>query len=164
MKEKRGQLKLSFGMIFSIILIIAFLVFAFYAIQKLLSAQSSLKESQFIDNLQNDVDTLWKSSQGSQENTYSLNKGIEKVCFIDDKVDAKGKDQQLYADFSLLSYGGDNMIFYPLEESKIGSVKIDHIDVIAMTEQDNPTCFNNVDGKVSLTVEKQFGDALVQIR
>jgi len=43
MNEKRGQLKLSFGMIFSIILIIVFLGFAFFGIQKFMDYQKSIQ-------------------------------------------------------------------------------------------------------------------------
>ena len=81
--KKSGQVKLSFGMIFSIILIIIFLVFAFYVIGKFLDMKGSVEAGKFIGSLQTDVDKMWKSSQGSQELEYSVPSGIEQVCFAD---------------------------------------------------------------------------------
>ena len=72
--RKRGQMKLSFGMIFSIILIIVFISFAFYAIQKILEMQELMKVGKFKDNLEADIDSAWKGSQRSQEVEYILPK------------------------------------------------------------------------------------------
>ena len=80
--NKRGQMHLSFGMIFSIILIIAFVAFATYGILKLLAFQQDAKYHQFIDDLSSDIDKVWKSSQGSQEFTYSIPSSISGICFV----------------------------------------------------------------------------------
>src|SRR3989344_9488004 len=79
--RKRGQMKLSFGMIFSIFLIIIFLGFAFYVIPKFLGFQDSLKVGTFIKDFQDDIDKMWKSAQGSQKVEYLLPKEIIRVCF-----------------------------------------------------------------------------------
>ena len=68
---KRGQMKLSFGMIFSIILIIIFISFAFYAIQKFLSIQNSVQVGKFVNEFQQNVDKIWKGSQGSEKKERS---------------------------------------------------------------------------------------------
>ena len=80
--KKRGQMKLSFGMIFSIILIILFIVFAIYAVQKFLSFQKELKYKTFVDEFQEDINKMWKSSQGSKEVSYTLPLEIRSICFI----------------------------------------------------------------------------------
>ena len=64
--NKRGQMKLSFCMIFSIILILAFLAFTVYAIRKFLGIQTSVQIGKFGDDLQTDVDKMWRGSQGSE--------------------------------------------------------------------------------------------------
>ena len=76
-------MKLSFGMIFSILLIIVFLGFAFFAIKTFLGLQSSGGVGNFLSDLQDDVDTVWKVSQAAQTEEYFLPQEIEYVCLID---------------------------------------------------------------------------------
>ena len=45
--KKNGQATISFGMVFSIIMIIIFISFAFYAIQKFLDLQNSAQVGKF---------------------------------------------------------------------------------------------------------------------
>ncbi len=87
LQTKKAQMKLSFGMIFSIILIIIFIAFAFYAILKFLDLQDSIKTAQFSDDLQYDINKMWKSSQGSQPREYLLPSKIKSVCFVEDKYE-----------------------------------------------------------------------------
>lgn len=140
-KTKRGQLKLSFGMIFSIILIVIFISFAFYAIQKFLSLQESVIISQFTENLQNDIDKMWKGSQGSRNVEYSLPNKINSICFLDDEY--------------------ENLVFN--SDKLMGGSKIEHIDITKILEKEDPFCIENKEGKISLTIKKDYGDALVSI-
>ena len=87
-------MKLSFGMIFSIILIVIFIGFAFFAIQKFLGIQNSVQVGKFSNDFQLDVDKIWKGSQGSEEKEYFLPKKITFVCFTDYSSDKKGKDEK----------------------------------------------------------------------
>jgi hypothetical protein len=141
--DKRGQMKLSFGMIFSIILIIAFLAFAFYAIKNFLGMQQEVQINQFKENLQGDIDKLWKSTSGSKEVEYSLPSKIERVCF--------------YMDESNLH----NMI---LQEEKIFTEhKIKNIDIIETIGEENEICKEVIDGKISFKLEKNYNNPLVKI-
>ena len=141
---EKGQLKLSFGMIFSIILIIIFISFAFYAIQKFLGMQRAIQVGQFIDDLQSDVDKLWKGVQGSQEVEYTLPKKIKRICFKDDEY--------------------ENMFFYP-EGSFEGfnSIEIKHIDIKKITKEKNPFCIENTNGKIKIIIKKDYGEELVTL-
>ena len=144
MKEKRGQMKLSFGMIFSIILIIIFLAFSFYAISKFLGLQRIAQVGQFVEGLQTDVDKMWKGSQGSQEVEYILPKKIKEICFTDDEY--------------------ENLFFSPRGSSEgMDSIEIKHIDIEKITENENPFCIKNTDGKVKIIIKKSFGEELVMI-
>lgn len=138
--EKRGQMKLSFGMIFSIILIIVFIAFAFYAIQKFLKLKNTMEVGQFVNNLQSDIDKIWRSSQGSQEVKYFLSSKIESVCFVEREY--------------------ENLIFR--SKDFIEGQKIGHIDIEKITE-DGDFCIENVKGKVKMMLEKDYGEALVTI-
>jgi len=81
MKQKKGQMNISFGMIFSIILIIVFLGFAFLAIQKFLGFQNDVTEKKFYDALSQDVNQVWTSTKASKEVEYIIPRGITQVCF-----------------------------------------------------------------------------------
>ena len=144
-KNRRGSIELSFGMIFSIILIIVFISVAFYAITKFLDFQNIIKIEKFGDDLQKDIDDLWKSDQGSYEKEYSLPLKIQSVCFISSKE------------------GFENMIF--VSKSIIEEKLINHIDIQATTVgSSDRACFENKNGKVSMILKKDFGENFVTIK
>lgn len=133
-------MKLSFGMIFSIILIVFFIAFAFYGIAKFLEIQDAVQIGKFADGLQADVDKMWRGSQGSQEVEYSLPGKVDAVCFEDEEY---------------------NLV---LESDEfIEGYEIEHLDMAETLGGDERICFDNEDGKVSFTIKKEYGDNLVII-
>ena len=165
-ERKRGQMNLSFGMIFSIILIIVFISFAFYAIGKFLDIQKSAKTGQFISALESDIDKMWRSSQGSQELEYSLPSSVDYVCFarFGEGVEGRGLRQDLYASLRFVHFDDENLFFYPVGSAgAVNSVGMDNIDIISITGQENPYCIANIKGKVKLTVKKGIDENLVTI-
>lgn len=160
--NKEGQLKLSFGMIFSIILIIIFLTFAFFAIKTFIGVQDTASAGKFVNDLQNDIDIIWKSAQSSQQESYSLPSGTEMVCFVDFLVVANGENSAIYNELKKSYYGSENMVFYP-RTVQPDSAKIENIDIAEITKNSNPFCLDSVQGKVSLRLSKDFNDALVKI-
>jgi hypothetical protein len=139
--NKRGQLNLSFGMIFSIILIIAFIAFGFYAITKFIDLQKTIQIENFLKDFQNDVNNMWKSPQGSQVLTYSLPTKISSVCFTNDE-------------FQNLKFTSNEII---------GGKMIENLDIANITAIQNPFCISNIKGKISLTIVKNFGETLVRV-
>jgi uncharacterized protein (UPF0333 family) len=131
--KKKAQMKISFGMIFSIILIIAFLAFAFWGIKKFVGVQETAMIAQFKSDLQNDVNTMWNGPQGQQLMKYKLPKKIENVCFRN-------------------SY--ENIYFEP---RKYGSSNIEHVNI------ENNICFENKEGTVTIGLKKDFGENLVTV-
>ena len=140
--DKRGQMKLSFGMIFSIFLIIIFIAFAVYAITKFINLQKKIQIESFAKNLQTDVDRAWgPAGRTSSNETYSLPNKVEAVCFTNNEF--------------------NNLMF---RSSKLIDRKnIIHIDVLKITGSENPYCISNTDGKVKLIISKDFGEDLVTI-
>ena len=162
--DKFGQMKLSFGMIFSIILIMVFLAFTFFAIKTLLGMNCAVTVARFQSSIQEDVDRAWKASIGSQEEIYNLPKKIEKVCFVDYSSDALGEYSSLYSELNTAFWETENIIFYPVGSAcGIDSFHIKHIDLLKMTQNDNPLCFDNVNGKITLNIEKEYGAQLAII-
>jgi hypothetical protein len=139
--SKRAQMKLSFGMIFSIILIVIFIAFAFYAILKFLDLQDSVKISQFTDNLQDDINKMWKGSQGEREVDYSLPTKITSICFKDDEY--------------------ENLVFR--SDKFVEGNKIDHINIEKTLAGKDSFCIDNINGKLKMIIKKEYGDALVTI-
>jgi hypothetical protein len=161
---KKGQVKMSFGMIFSIILIVVFIAFAIYAISKFLDIQGSVNVGQFKEYLQSDIDSMWKSTQGSQEAEYSLPKKISYVCFVDYSSAKTGSKKDLYDEFKILYSGDENLFFYPIGSGGgTDSMVIEHIDTGKITGSENPFCLNNSNGKISMTIKKGTSEALVTI-
>ena len=157
-------MKLSFGMIFSIILIIIFIAFAFWGIMKFLDYQKKIQIGQFINYFQEDVDKMWKGSHGSVEKTYNLPKSVDYVCFTDFSKQGLGVNSELYSDFQLVSSGEEsNMFFYPVSAAQgLESVRVNHIDIVKITEQENPYCINT-EGEVEMSIKINIGDTLVTI-
>ncbi len=135
--NKRGQTAISFGMIFSIILIIFFLAFAFFGIKKFIEVQQSASVSQFKSDIQNDITTMWNGPQGQQTMKYKLPKKISSVCF-----DANGYN---------------SLYFLPVNQFE--GTTIQHIDWTKTGKK----CFENKDGVVQITLKKDFGETLVTL-
>ncbi len=157
-------MKLSFGMIFSIILIIVFLSFAGYAIVKALGWMNTLNTGKFFNNLQEDVDKIWQSSLGSNQETYNLPSSVEYVCFADFNKQKKGINSDFYNDLKLGYYGSENLILYPIDSKRdINGFQIKHIDLEKITQDENPFCIRSVKGKIKMTIKMNSGDTLVTI-
>lgn len=166
MKSKRAQMQLSFGMIFSIILIIVFLAFAFFAIYKFLDIQNSVEVGKFKSDFQDDIDAIWKGSQGSQEREYFLDERIKYVCFAEiiQNGNGDGDYSNFYGDFEQVSTGNENLFFYPVGSAQGNdALLIKNVDINVITQEENPFCVQNEDGKVKLLIKKDFGENLVTI-
>jgi hypothetical protein len=140
-RNREGQLDISFGMIFSIILIIIFLSFGFYAIKKFIDLQDSIKVESFLRDFQQDVDNMWKSPQGGQNLVYSLPGKVSSICFVNDE-------------FQNLEFASSQII---------PGKQIEHLDIAKITSKENPFCIQNIKGKVTLTLVKDFGETLVRV-
>lgn len=165
--DKIAQLQISFGMIFSIILIVVFLGFGFWGIMKVLSFSDFSQISKFIDGVQKDVDDLWKGTQGvwSPKEGYTVPKKVDYVCFVDFSKDGKGKNENLMKELQPYNNGNENLVFLPGGVGEdLNSIEIKHIDIEKITAENNPYCFEEKDGKVKITLEKKYGETLVTIR
>lgn len=140
---KRGQIKLSFGMIFSIILAIVFIVVAFYAIQKFLGIQKNIQTEQFFSGLKSDIDNIWRSAQGSQEFEYFIPTKVREICFQDNDY--------------------ENLILLDLNLEYVDGDKLEHLDIGKITEKEDPFCIETDNGKVRFIIKKEYGENLITI-
>ncbi|MFH1787684.1 MAG: hypothetical protein ABH811_02755, partial [archaeon] len=155
----------SFGMIFSIILIIVFISFAFYVIKILIEGQQRDTIFLFKEDLQNDIDKIWRGSGSlSRPGGYSLPKKIEYACFVDFSYRERGENKELYSKLKRAFEEYENLIFYPVGSTEgVDAFEIKHIDLITMTKNENPFCIENNDGKIELTIKRDYDQELVLI-
>lgn len=128
-------MKLSFGMIFSIILIIAFLGFAFIAIQKFLGLQGDITQKQFFSNFNQDISKVWNSNSGSLPVEYNLPNGVKQLCFKNDPYEN---------------------VYFSSDKPNVGEF-VEHLNI---TES---FCIDVVSGKVKFLLEKSYGDSSVRV-
>lgn len=142
--NNRGQLKISFGMIFSIILVIVFLAFGFFAIQKFIGIQDDLKMRKFTEDFQGDINNLLKSEQGSKTVEYSVLKEVESVCFVRNR--------------------GDRFETQITKDGIMSELNIDGIDYQNTIRDRKSICAKPSDGKIKFLLEKEYGEPLVTVK
>lgn len=164
-KSKRSQLQVSFGMIFSVFLIIAFIAVAIYAIVMFLGIKKCAETGEFKNNLQEEINRAWNSDETSSVFKESLNTDIQQVCFIDLSEEARGEYKDAYNQIKKLGFVDINMFFYPLKNACQGgkAFLISHLNISEITKQNNPNCFGNIKGKVEIKIEKGFHESLVRL-
>lgn len=164
MKGKRGQgvFGMSFGMIFSIIIIIAIIAISFYVIQYFMSLNSCTKIGFFYDGLQGDVDGAWQAGISQDSFSGSLPRGIDYVCFGNFSLVAgtvKEKEIQRELEFSVL-IDNVNTFLYPVGKACDGDLAAYNLKHVSF---DRFFCLEVVKDKVEIKIEKESTDALVRI-
>jgi len=114
--NKRGQetLGIGFGMIFSILLIIFFILITFIVIKSFLSAQNCARIGIFVDKFKTDVKKTWNSQIDSHTFKGTLPSGIKLVCFGDVTIPSNGVNEEIGYEISLFEGKNANMYFYPI--------------------------------------------------
>jgi len=138
-------MELSFGMLFSIILIIIFIAFAVYGIGKFLNLQKNIQTKTFVNDLNYDVDKLWRS-QGSQPVTYTVPVNVERVCFSEDEFEK---------DINMEIRGEKSIETYDIVHAKLSD---------DFSSGKGGDCVSVEKGKIALQLEKEYKETLVTIR
>jgi len=167
-KKKKAQqiLGLSFGVIFSIILIVFFIFIAIIVINSFLKAQGCAKVGLFIDDLEADVKKSWNSQTDSHVFKGFLPSGIMYVCFADLSGSFVGdiNDEEIWRSISLYEGKNANMFFYPTGKScEMPYKNIEHLDIEDITMFENPYCIAVDRGRVDFKVEKKLNNRFVGI-
>ncbi len=91
-------------------------------------------------------------------------KKIDYVCFIDYSSSERGRYDDFYDELEQFYSENENLFFYPPGSGQGRDTEaIENIDIQKTTETENPFCFDNSEGRISLTIKKDFGEALVTI-
>lgn len=163
---KRGSVEISFGMIFSIIIIIALIGVAIYAINIFLNISKTAELGLFHKELQKTVDDVWSSASTNKVVSFSLPKSIEFVCFGSigaNSVSARYSDQlsELREYSSGFEQQTKNTFLYPPLKAKEFAYHItEKVDFSALGNFD---CFESRNGVVTMRLTKGEFDSLVKI-
>jgi hypothetical protein len=161
-KRSQGVFGMSFGMIFSIILIIFIVAAAFVAIKFFLDFQRSSSIGLFLEDFQGKVDEAWKSSSGDFLFEKNLPSGLEYICFINMSAPAFGSSSIEKEIYNEVRFGDleSNFVLYPPE--KAGSLSHKRIEHFKLPDT-NPYCVEVVKGEVSIRIMKSFNEALPRV-
>jgi hypothetical protein len=156
--KKRG-IQLAFGMIFSIIIIIAIIAVSFFVISHFLELRDCTEVGIFYQSLQKDVDQIWRSNSARDIFSGSLPSGIEFVCFGD-----LNQPSLQFQDFIIelrLYNENSNTFLWPIEKAcELQAQKIEHIYASFPLK-----CFEVQSGKIEIPLEFNSGEnPLVQIK
>ncbi|MSS74465.1 hypothetical protein EXS72_02385 [Candidatus Pacearchaeota archaeon] len=166
--NKRGAIELSFGMIFSIIIMIAIIGVAVYAITSFLQIGKTSQISLFHQKFQNTVDEIWSSSITNKIVSFSLPSSIELICFgsligtnYNPLYERKFKEFVKYS--NLHEQRNTNRFLYPIDTAKnFAYSKTEKIDVTELTGSFD--CFEINSGNVKIRFEKNEFDSSVKIK
>jgi hypothetical protein len=156
---KKGQFSISFGMIFSIIIIIFSIAIAVYVINYFLKLQSCTEVVDFYTNLKSEVDNAYGASIANKELSLGVPGGVDEVCFGDVNL-ARDTNPTEYKSLSLLSERGYNVYFYPMNQKCAKAqpgYKLDRAVV------DSFFCVETEGGKVNARLIKEFNQPKVKI-
>ena len=161
-RDKKAQeiFGLSFGVIFSIFLIIIFFVVAVVAIKGFLDLGKTSGVGLFYKDFQSEVDRAWNSQSSEFEFKINLPKDIEQVCFanLSSEITAYSASYQQIKDYE---FHEANVFLLPPQNTKNMPWKnINHLNISKTTEEKNPYC---VPAGGSLIIKKDFyGSVWVQ--
>lgn len=160
--KKKGQFEISFGMIFSIIIIIATVVTAFYVIRYFLDLNKCSDAQGFYDGLQGEVAKAWNSAIYSGDYEGRVPSNIQYVCFWNNTYAitiAKFKTQYNAVKEYTSVVEKKNVYLYPPESACKGtaSYNLKYADIRGFN------CFPVNDSRVKVHLSKGSFDSLVKI-
>jgi len=169
-KSAEGILGMSFSMIFSIILIIFFIMIAFIAIRAFLNWQRCAQVGLFFEDLDGQVKRAMNSNGMSTRFNYSLPSGIQYVCFFNmTSLNTLGVQNGNAIEISIWDYikGNENRdysktayIYSPGKRfCNLAFKEIKYLDFSSK----NINCIKVINNKVSILVEKRFENPTVSL-
>ena len=161
--NKSGQQSsfgMSFGVIFSIFLIIVFISIAIVAINAFLDFKCKAQLGNVYENLQSRVNSVWRGSGSEREFDIKFCGGVRKVCFANLSAEITG-DDSVYKEIAHHEYNGYNTFMMPPGKAGDLDVKnIEHLDIAKITAESNPYCIT----EGSYTVSKGVRSRLVMVQ
>ena len=158
-KKAQGIMGLPFSIIFSLILIIVFIIFAFIAVNHFIDIGKCSQVGQFYDSLQKKVDEAWSSQTSNFDFKADVPSGVTRICFanLSERI-SNDEDYQLLKNYEI--YDANTFIIPVGKACNMPYKLINHINVTRITETRNPYC---IDVSRKLKIQKDFYDKWVII-
>jgi hypothetical protein len=158
--NKRGQIQISFGMIFSIIVIIATVAIGFYVITYFLNLSSCTKVGLFWNSLNDEVDKAWNSDKTQTIFNGNVPSGVQYVCFGNLSLAPENNitTRNIFSELKVYEGSGKNSFMYPPKKAcDIAFYNLKH------ARFDNFFCVQAKSGVVNIKISKTSTDALVML-
>lgn len=169
-QNKKASIEMSFGVLFSIIMIIFIVAIAIYVIVKFIGLGNCGKIASSKDDIQKTVDNVVASDEANSTLSIFLPSGIKQVCFVNPissaRTSASKLSQKEYDELKRYFKPSNNIYFSPAKEAcemVRGYIKGINVTKIAEKSGENPYCIENVKGKTKLVVKIDFGENLARI-
>ncbi len=163
-KKAEGAIEMSFGTIFSVILMIIFVAVAFIAIKYFFGIQSCAKVGIFWDDFQNEVDSTWNTQGGEFLFKGTVPNGVKNICFADLSKPINGAYESIGDEISIYEGEKANTFVYPIEEAcEMPYKTTNHLDMADITADENPYCIKVSGGMVSIKIKREFNQKLVTV-
>jgi hypothetical protein len=141
-KNKKGDINLSFGMIFSIILIAVFIFAAIYGINFFLNYGKCTQVGRFYDDFQRQVSTVFLSQFTENKNfDVLLPSSIKMICFANLSENQRGDFIEEYNSISDYYLDDANLFLIPGESAcSIPYKNIKRLNIQEIIKDHNPYC------------------------
>jgi hypothetical protein len=157
---------MSFSTIFSILLIISFIVVSIIVISYIISWKNCSQIAIFTDDFKEAINNAWTTTGSSYDFKNFLPTGIKYVCFynISQAIISSGTNELIIDELRKYAEEKNNMYFYPSKNACVKSqMKIEHLDIDKITENKNPYCIPVINGKITIQIDKGFNEKFVRV-
>lgn len=158
--KKRGVFEISFGMIFSIIIIIAIISVAFYVLTKFMGVSKCTQVGLFYDDLKTYTEKAWQAQIHKDTFTGSLPSSIKLVCFGNFTQSPQSKYSAVFNDLQEHQGRDKNVFLYPIPQEcdfSLSALKLAHV------KTSNFFCVPVKNNKMQISSEKGEFDSLVTL-
>jgi hypothetical protein len=158
--KKRGQLQLSFSMIFSIFMIVAVIALAVYVIVYFLRLSSCGEIALFYQDLQKKVDSAYNAGLAQDIFSSSVPSKIKMVCFGNMTPPIASGAREAYKVLKIYSRTDGNVFMYPHIKACDANLAIGKIRHVYTTQF---FCVPVNGGKVEVKIKKEPTESLAML-
>jgi len=163
--KRKGQIQISFGMIFSIIIVIATIAIGFYVINYFLDLSNCTKVGLFRDSLNNKINGAngaWYADIVEDEFKGNVPSKINYVCFGNFSMTPEDstKTKEIFEELKKYGEEDKNVFIYPPKEACEGAFyNLKHVSF----EENKFFCVEAKSGTITLAISKTSGEPLVKL-